>query len=349
MIFTNKTIDKLDKMIDDALNGTFSESSYDETRMSRLESKWKEFLGNSVLSNQNLEAERRRLEQFISDISHQTKTPMTNIKMYTELLYEEAEKINTSNRSAAEVDKMNSSTHSDTEADNMNSSTHSAAEVDKMNSSIHLASESVRINSSNHSSAELEKSTQKILKYAEEIKRQNQRLEFLVDSLTKLSRLESGTLEVVAEHSDVNELINSAVAAAKPKAVAKNITFMVQNDAGEDGRTASFDMKWTLEALLNVLDNAVKYSPDGGKVTVSTSDTNMYLAIHVVDEGKGISEEDAAKIFGRFYRSSDYQQEEGVGIGLYLTREILSKEDGYIKVIPNDKREGGEFIIYLRK
>ena len=336
MIFTNKTIDKLDKMIDDALNGTFSESSYDETRMSRLESKWKEFLGNSVLSNQNLEAERRRLEQFISDISHQTKTPMTNIKMYTELLYEEAEKINTSNRSAAEVDKMNSSTHS-------------AAEVDKMNSSIHLASESVRINSSNHSSAELEKSTQKILKYAEEIKRQNQRLEFLIDSLTKLSRLESGTLEVVAEHSDVNELINSAVAAAKPKAVAKNITFMVQNDAGEDGRTASFDMKWTLEALLNVLDNAVKYSPDGGKVTVSTSDTNMYLAIHVVDEGKGISEEDAAKIFGRFYRSSDYQQEEGVGIGLYLTREILSKEDGYIKVIPNDKREGGEFIIYLRK
>ncbi|WP_276708692.1 sensor histidine kinase [Eubacterium ruminantium] len=323
MIFTNKTIDKLDKMIDDALNGTFSESSYDETRMSRLESKWKEFLGNSVLSNQNLEAERRRLEQFISDISHQTKTPMTNIKMYTELLYEEAVKINTSN--------------------------HSAAEVDKMNSSIHLASESVRINSSNHSSAELEKSTQKILKYAEEIKRQNQRLEFLVDSLTKLSRLESGTLEVVAEHSDVNELINSAVAAAKPKAVAKNITFMVQNDVGEYGRTASFDMKWTLEALLNVLDNAVKYSPDGGKVTVSTSDTNMYLAIHVVDEGKGISEEDAAKIFGRFYRSSDYQQEEGVGIGLYLTREILSKEDGYIKVIPNDKREGGEFIIYLRK
>lgn len=336
MIFTNKTIDKLDKMIDDALNGTFSESSYDETRMSRLESKWKEFLGDSVLSNQNLEAERRRLEQFISDISHQTKTPMTNIKMYTELLYEEAVKINTSNRSAAEADKMNSSTHSDTEAD-------------KMNSSIHSAGESVRINSSNHSSAELEKSTQKILKYAEEIKGQNQRLEFLIDSLTKLSRLESGTLEVVAEHSDVNELINSAVAAAKPKAVAKNITFMVQNDAGEDGRTASFDMKWTLEALLNVLDNAVKYSPDGGKVTVSTFDTNMYLAIHVVDEGKGISEEDAAKIFGRFYRSSDYQQEEGVGIGLYLTREILSKEDGYIKVIPNDKREGGEFIIYLRK
>ena len=82
-------IERLDQMLDDALNGTFSESNYDETKLSRLESKWKEFLGSSVLSNQNLEAERHRLEQFISDISHQTKTPMTNVKMYTELLCEE--------------------------------------------------------------------------------------------------------------------------------------------------------------------------------------------------------------------------------------------------------------------
>ena len=88
-MFTNKVIERLDQMLDDALNGTFSESNYDETKLSRLESKWKEFLGTSVLSNQNLEAERHRLEQFISDISHQTRTPMTNIKMYTELLCEE--------------------------------------------------------------------------------------------------------------------------------------------------------------------------------------------------------------------------------------------------------------------
>jgi Osmosensitive K+ channel histidine kinase len=297
MIFVNKTIDKLDKMLDDALNGTFSESSYDETKLSRLESKWKEFLGTSVLSNQNLEAERHRLEQFISDISHQTKTPMTNIKMYTELLYEEA----------------------------------------------------ARMNSSDHTEEDMAVSSKKILKYAEEIKRQNHRLEFLIDSLTKLSRLESGTLEVEAKTSDANELIGAAIVAAKPKAKVKNITFEVPDLADSGKRTASFDMKWTLEALLNVLDNAVKYSPEGGTVKVAVSDSDMYLGIHVIDEGKGISEEDAAKIFGRFYRSSEVQQEEGVGIGLYLTREILSKEDGYIKVIPNDKREGGEFILYLRK
>ena len=112
---------------------------------------------------------------------------------------------------------------------------------------------------------------------------------------------------------------------------------------------ASFDMKWTLEAMINVLDNAVKYSPEGGSIEVKLSETEMYVAIHVIDEGPGITEEDATKIFGRFFRSSDVQQEDGVGIGLYLTREILSKEDGYIKVISNEKRKGGEFILYLRK
>ena len=89
-MFENKVIARLEEMLDAAIEGNFVESEYDETKLSRLESRWKEFLGSSVLSNKNLETERHRLEQFISDISHQTKTPMTNIKMYTELLREEA-------------------------------------------------------------------------------------------------------------------------------------------------------------------------------------------------------------------------------------------------------------------
>lgn len=299
-MFNNKVIERLDQMLDDALNGTFSESNYDETKLSRLESKWKEFLGTSVLSNQNLEAERHRLEQFISDISHQTKTPMTNIKMYTELLCEE---IKTIQKKSADVQE--------TSTDNA--------------------------------------SLRKIERYAEEIRKQNERLEFLIDSLTKLSRLESGTLEVVANQSDINELVKSGIAAVKPKADMKQITFITDDDEGESPKIASFDMKWTLEALINVLDNAVKYSPEGGRVEVKLSETEMYAAIHVIDEGQGITEEDATKIFGRFYRSSEVQQDDGVGIGLYLTREILSKEDGYIKVISNERRKGGEFILYLRK
>ncbi|MCR5118612.1 MAG: HAMP domain-containing histidine kinase [Lachnospiraceae bacterium] len=292
-MFENKIIERLDKMLDSAMNGTFVESDYDETRLSRLESKWKEFLGSSVLSNKNLEAERHRLEQFISDISHQTKTPMTNIKMYTELLCEEIAQLK-------------------------------------------------------DSSPDREKAAyERISKYADEIKRQDQRLEFLIASLTKLSRLESGTLEVVAKTSLLTELTDSAIAAVRPKADIKKISISVTGC--DKDMTASFDMKWTLEALVNVLDNAVKYSPPGGKIEIDITSTEMYVAIHVCDEGAGISEEDAAKIFGRFYRSNEVQQEEGVGIGLYLAREILSKEDGYIKVVTNEQRSGGEFILYLRK
>ena len=284
-MFENKTIKRLEEMLDSAVDGTFVEESYDETRLSRLESKWKEFLGSSVLSNQNLEAERHRLEEFISDISHQTKTPMTNIKMYTELLSEEA----------------------------------------------NLGQDA---------------SIEKIKKYADLISRQNVRLQFLIDSLTKLSRLESGTLEVVAQENEVDKLIESGITSVGARAHTKNIKIKHKKSPGAK---ALFDMKWTNEALINVMDNAVKYSPEGGKIEVFTEEFDMYQAIHVTDQGAGISEEDMAKIFGRFYRGSEVQQEEGVGIGLYLTREILAKEDGYIKVVPNNKRKGGELIVYLRK
>ncbi len=290
----NKTLDRLDQMLDDAINGSFVESNYDETKLSRLESKWKEFLGRSAISSQNLEAERHRLEQFISDISHQTKTPMTNIKMYTELLSEEINQVR------------------------------------------------------GNDSESMQKSLERISKYADEINRQNQRLEFLIDSLTKLSRLESGTLEVKATRSSVSLLVESGIAAVKQKAEMRGIAF-TSSDSSQSDIEASFDMKWTLEALINVLDNAVKYSPESGRIDVKISETDMYAEIHVIDEGKGITEEDAARIFGRFFRGEEVQQEEGVGIGLYLTREILSKEDGYIKVVPNNRREGGEFILYLRK
>ena len=284
-MFENKTIARLEKMLDSAMDGNFVESEYDETKLSRLECRWKEFLGSSVLSNQNLETERHRLEQFISDISHQTKTPMTNIKIYTELLKEEAER-----GEAASIEKIQN--------------------------------------------------------YVAMIDKQNTRLEFLIDSLTKLSRLENGTLAVVPTEEVVDKLISTSIAAVESKAKLKNITVTHKKN---ESLKALFDIKWTNEALINILDNAVKYTPEDGNIEVFTEQFEMYQAIHVVDNGPGISEEETAQIFGRFYRGKEVQQEEGVGIGLYLTREIVSKEDGYIKVVPNNKREGGELIVYLRR
>ncbi len=285
VMFENKTIARLEEMLDSAIEGNFVESEYDESRLSRLESRWKEFLGSSVLSNQNLEAERHRLEEFISDISHQTKTPMTNIKMYTELLKEEA----------ARGEKA---------------------------------------------------SIEKIGSYAAMIDRQNVRLEFLIDSLTKLSRLENGTLAVVPKEEQVDKLIAASISAIESKAKLKHIMITHKKD---ETLKALFDLKWTNEALINILDNAVKYTPENGAIEVFAEQFEMYQAIHVIDNGPGISEEDTARIFGRFFRGSEVQQEEGVGIGLYLTREIVAKEDGYIKVVPNNKREGGELIVYLRR
>ena len=284
-MFENKTIVRLEQMLDAAMDGTFVESDYDESRLSRLESRWKEFLGSSVLSNQNLETERHRLETFISDISHQTKTPMTIIKMYSELLREEASR----------GDKA---------------------------------------------------SVAKIQKYADEICRQNARLEFLIDSLTKLSRLENGTLTIVPTEGEIDKLIKTSISSVASKAEQKKISISYEADSS---LKASFDMKWTNEALINVLDNAVKYSPEGGNIRITVEQFEVYQAIHVTDDGPGISEEDATRIFGRFYRGSSVQQEEGVGIGLYLTREIIAKEDGYIKVVPNDKRKGGELVLYLKR
>lgn len=114
----------------------------------------------------------------------------------------------------------------------------------------------------------------------------------------------------------------------------------------EEDLEACYDMKWTKEALANVLDNAVKYSHEGGTVKVSVIKYELYTAVAVKDGGIGISEEETPKIFGRFYRASDVQQEDGVGIGLYLSREILRKENGYI-MVKSKKGEGSEFILHL--
>lgn len=112
-------------------------------------------------------------------------------------------------------------------------------------------------------------------------------------------------------------------------------------------------LKWVrarsyIPALGNVLDNAVKYSPPGSTVGVSVEEYELYAAVSVKDQGIGIREEDAARIFRRFYRAEGLRQEEGSGIGLYLTREILRRENGYIKVKSRED-EGAEFTLFLQK
>lgn len=284
---TNKTVDRLEKMLDSAISGEFQESDFDETQLSRLETKWKRFLGQSQMSLQNLEKEKENVKELVSDISHQTKTPLTNIKLYVSLLGENL----VNQRNGAE---------------------------DQMEQNLQLF---------------------------QEIQKQTDKLEFLIQSLTKMSRLESNIVSVKPEMQKVSLLLRDAVGVVQPKAEKKDITFEISCSSQY---CACFDFKWTREALENVLDNAVKYSDRKSKITVSVTEYEMYTAISVKDQGIGIAGEDIPRIFERFYRADQIQQEEGVGIGLYLTREILRKENGYVRV-KSEKGKGTEFILYLWK
>ena len=116
-------------------------------------------------------------------------------------------------------------------------------------------------------------------------------------------------------------------------------------DCPED-LTVSHDSKWTSEALFNLLDNAVKYTPAGGKIAVSVVLWEMYVEVKVTDTGKGISESNQAAIFRRFYREEEVHEQQGVGIGLYLAREIVTRQGGYIKVV-SEPGKGSEFSIML--
>ncbi len=279
-MFGNKTLERLEQMLEDALDGTFQESCYDESKLSRLESKWKQYLTTSCLVKDNLEKEKANVKGLVSDISHQTKTPMTNIKMYAQLLEEGLKKGD-----------------------------------DSQNQML-----------------------------IEEIINQTNRLEFLIQSLTKLSRLETNVVEVKPIYQGLAPLVQQAVSAIMERAQKKQIEIKI---ASKLTQKAWYDLKWTTEALVNILDNAVKYSPFKSVITIRICVYEMYAAICVEDEGIGIQEAEIPKIFGRFYRSECVQQEDGVGIGLHLAREIVSRQDGYIRV-KSKEGEGSSFQIFLK-
>lgn len=268
---------QLDRLLDAAIRGEFDEKTFDESLLSRLESKLYRFLNASSLSAKNLAADRARIAELVSDISHQTKTPIANILLYTQLLQEQK-----------------------------------------------LDDES------------------RVL--AAQIGGQTEKLRFLVQSLVKTSRLENGLVAVHPGEYELSALCGQLETDIAARAGKKGVT-VIWNVP--EGLTCRFDPKWTEEAVFNLLDNAVKYTPAGGTVTVSANTFEMFCCLSVSDTGVGIAEEEQAKIFERFYRSPSVAQEEGVGIGLYLARRIISAEGGYIKV--KSGGEGTTFSVFLPK
>ena len=158
-----------------------------------------------------------------------------------------------------------------------------------------------------------------------------------------MSRLESGIISLKPEKNSLNDIILQAVKSVYSKAKAKDITIVF--DCEQD-YILYLDFNWTAEAITNVLDNAVKYTQNGGTVRLNMTEYASYLRLDITDNGIGIPEEEQAQIFNRFYRGKYSTGVDGVGIGLYLTRDIMTKQKGYIKVISNDT--GTTFSLFFR-
>lgn len=275
-LYMNRLLNNLDNMLEEAISDTYEESRYDESRLSRLEAKLARFLAISSLSRRRLIQDYDNVAQTVSDLSHQTKTPITNIMMYTELLEETTE-----NEEEKELVRR------------------IAAQVDKLN--------------------------------------------FLVQSLVKISRLENDIVAVNPGAQAVGTLLEDLGETYREKAVKKDISLTAE----ESDAWACFDYKWTKEALGNIVDNAIKYTQKGGRIRIGVKKYELFTVIEVADSGIGISEEEQAKIFLRFYRGREVSQYDGVGIGLYLARKIISLEGGYIKVVSKPGK-GSVFCVYLR-
>ena len=273
---TRRIMNRLQEMLEEAIRGEFNESEYSEDRISKLESTLADYLRSSALSAENVKQDRDKIRTLIADISHQTKTPIANLILHSELLKE-----------------------SDLTADQRESLTAIENEAEK--------------------------------------------LRFLVDALVKLSRLENGILVLEPQAGDLSGLVHAVGSALRPKAEGKGLYLHVT----DENERALFDYKWTLEAVSNIVDNAIKYTQAGG-IEIDFQSTEMFACIRVKDTGIGIAEEDIPRIFARFGRLSASREKEGVGIGLYLAREILSKEGGYIKV-RSTPGKGSEFLLYLKK
>lgn len=170
------------------------------------------------------------------------------------------------------------------------------------------------------------------------------KLTFLTNSLIKMSRLESGIISLKPEKNSLNEIVLQAVKTIYAKAKEKGI--LITFECGQSFE-AVLDFNWTAEAISNVIDNAVKYTPQGGFVRLQITEYPSFLRLDISDSGVGIPEEEQAKIFGRFYRGKQSVGTDGVGIGLYLTREIINKQNGYMKVSSDEN--GSTFSMFLKK
>ena len=257
-LFTDGLCQTLDHMMDSTDRPQVDYEA--ETLLSRISHRLERLYNVMQKTRHTAEGEKEELQSLVSDISHQTKTPIANLKLINDTML----------------------TRPLTEEKRKEFLQATGTQLDK--------------------------------------------LDFLIQGMVKTSRLETGA-------------INGVLAPMEQKEISLSV------DCPSD-LTISHDSRWTSEALFNILDNAVKYTSAGGSIQVRVRDWEMYLRIDVTDTGRGIPEHSQGTIFKRFYRDEAVHDIDGVGIGLYLAREIITMQGGYITV-ESKVGEGSTFSVFL--
>ena len=164
-----------------------------------------------------------------------------------------------------------------------------------------------------------------------------------MQAMIKTSRLETGVIYLDRKMQPIYDTLAAALGGILLTAEKKAIHVSV--DCPSD-MLLTHDRRWTSEALFNILDNAVKYTPSDGTIQVAVQSWELYVKIDITDSGKGIAESRQGMIFKRFYREEEVHDVEGIGIGLYLAREIVTMQDGYIRVT-SAAGSGSTFSVFL--
>ena len=271
--------DDICETVDAAIAGRQPEilRPYDDSLTAKVQDRLMQYY--DIMHEERLQSQRDKqtLQSLVSDISHQVKTPIANVKLYAGIL--------------------------------------------------------------NRQDIPVEKRTQ----FSDSMEAQINKLDFLMQSLVKMSRLETGTFILNPVESRLIDTIAQAMNTVWSKAEQKDIE--ISTACGTD-ITVWHDPKWTAEAIGNLLDNAVKYTQAGGKISVTVRPWQFYTRIDISDTGIGISKEHYNHIFQRFYREEKVAAEEGVGLGLYLANRIITRQKGYISV-KSRVGEGTTFSVYL--
>ncbi len=174
-------------------------------------------------------------------------------------------------------------------------------------------------------------------------------MENLLKALINISRMESGIIDIKKENTLIIDTIINAFNTVYPKAEDKNIKIEINTEEDVDKLEVLHDKKWLGEAFINILDNAIKYSPDNTEIQINIIKMVSFLRIELVDSGIGVEKSEYNDVFKRFYRGNKelVDLNEGSGVGLYLTRKIVSEHFGMVSVYKNKIGNGTTFVMQI--